>query len=32
MKKFDYHTLNNLEITFSMLTKMNTIYELRGSN
>lgn len=30
MKKFDYHTLNNLEITFSMLTKMNTIYELWG--
>ena len=30
MKKFDYHTLNNLKISFPLLTKMNTIYELRG--
>lgn len=30
MKKFDYQTLNNLEMTYPMVSKMNTIYELRG--
>lgn len=30
LKKFDYNTLNNLEITASMNDKLNQIYELKG--
>lgn len=30
MKKFDYNTLNDLKLTYSLVSKLNTIYELRG--
>lgn len=30
MKEFDYKTLNNLQMDFSLVNKLNTIYELRG--
>ncbi len=30
LKKFDYQRLDNLEITYPIVNKLNTIYELRG--
>lgn len=30
MKKFDYNTLNDFKLTYSIVSKLNTIYELRG--